>query len=222
MNPILKGILSTVVTIDDNDEKVVQKQQTTNSVTSANPAQTDFSQNVQTDFHPMQTVAVGDTQKYKNHFQQLLKDSNLPGNDYYELNLSLDALSVAIPDERTRFIAAYTPLSLNGLTKEKVNSSAKSYLSALDQDAANFNQSLEQKKSQDVDGQKQQIDANNKKIQDLTAQIQQLNNDNLAIQQKVFESEQKINSSKSGYELELNNVKNKINNDLIKFNQFIQ
>jgi len=221
MNSILKGILSTVVTIED-DDKVVQKQQTSNPATNTNLTQKDLSQSVQTDFHPMQTVAVGDTQKYKTHFQELLKEANLPGNDYYELSLSLDALTTAIPDERTRFIAAYTPLSLNGLTKDKVNSSAKSYLAALDQDAANFSQSLEQKRVQDVDSQKQQIDANNKKIQDLTAQIQQLNNDNLTIQQKVFESEQKINSSKSGYEFELNNVKDKINNDLIKFNQIIQ
>ena len=216
MNKILKSVLGTVLTIDEDDNT-----KTPTVTTSKNVEQSNFVASSNVEYHPLNNVYTGDTQKYKEHFLQLLKDTNLPGNDYYELNMSLDALVAAIPDERTRFIAAYTPLAIQGLTKDKVNSTAKAYLSALDQDAANFNNSLEQKRNQDVDGQKQQVNTNNQKIQDLTSQIQKLNSDNNSITQKISESEGKISASKTGYDVELNNIKNKINNDLMKINTYI-
>ena len=231
MNKIFKTLLSPVFTIEDvpdTEKKTSDEDATVNKYvgkpqTNVNTnSQSDFQNTASTEYHPMQTVSSGDTEKYRKHFQEVMKNSNLPGPDYYELSTSLDSLSSVIADIRTRFISAYTVLAASGLTKEKVLSSGQSYLTDLDNDAQKFNGSLQQVREQEVDGQKAQIEANNKKIQELSLQIQQLNTDNMTINQKVLESEQKINSSKAGYELELNNMKKTISDNLAYINQFIQ
>lgn len=211
-------LMSSIFTVTEDDNVAVKENVTMPVTTNNFGTQNTFSTPTVNEF---QTQFVGDTQKYRDHFIKLMKEANLPGNDYYELNMTLEALFAAIPDERTRFIAAYTPLSLNGLTKEKVNATAKTYLGKLDEDASNFLTSLEQVRGKEVNGQKQQVENNNKKIQQLTNEIQSLNSENLNINQKIVESEQKISASKAGYEVEFNNWKNAILNNLNKINQYI-
>ena len=223
MNSIFKKVAGTIFTLEEVTETT---KPTASTKTVVNDSQNDFKQvnnyQPQTDFHPMQSVAVGDTQKYKDHFNQLMKDSNLPGPDYYELSNTVDTLIGTIADSATRFKAAFKMLTANGLTKEKALSSGQSYLTVLDNDASNFNASLQKVRSNEIDAPKTQIEQNTKRMSDLQAQIQQLNTDNMNINQKIIESEQRIATSKAGYEMELSNMKNAINENLNFISQFIQ
>ena len=113
-------------------------------------------------------------------------------------------------------------LTQNGLTKEKALSSGQAYLSVLDNDAANFNAALQKTRENEIEAPKAQIDANTKKISDLQAQIQQLNQDNMNINQDILKSDQRISSSKAGYEFELSNMKQTIQTNLNYIQQLIQ
>ena len=175
MNKFGKAILGTVFTFEETADKPATPATNNNSSANTNKqndSQNDFSQTATPEYHPMQTAQVGDTQKYKEHFLKVMKDNNLPGPDYYELSSSIDSLIPVISDVKTRFMSAFTMLSATGLTKDKALSSAQTYLTALDNDAANFATSLQQVKAQEVDGQRAQMDANTKQIQDLNLKIQ--------------------------------------------------
>ena len=232
MNDFLKkglGLVFTLKEVPDEDTTPTNK---TTSIrpTSSNDSQKDFTQSASVtplssefNYHPMQSsVVVGDTQKYKDHFNQLMDKSNLPGPDYYELSKTVDSLIDTIADSATRFKAAFKMLTQNGLTKDKALSSGQSYITVLDNDAVEFNAALEKTRTNEIDAPKAQIETNTKKIADLQAQIQQLNTDNMNINQEIIKSEQRISSSKAGYEMELNNMKQAIQTNLNYIQQFIQ
>lgn len=226
MNKFGKAILGTVFTLKEVPDGQ-QQEIATKTKPVVNDSQSDFSQTntyqPEVNYHPMQaTSVIGDTQKYKDHFNDLMDKSNMPAPDYYELSKTVDTLVDTIADYPTRFKAAFKMLTANGLTKEKALSSGQSYLTVLDNDAANFSAALQKTRANEIDAPKSQIDANTKRISDLQAQIQQLNTDNMNINQEIIKSDQRIASSKAGYELELSNIKQAIQTNLNYIQQFIQ
>ena len=107
------------------------------------------------------------TGKYKDHFIEVMKEKNIAGPDYFELNELMDKMVNQLPDEKTRMIAAYASLTAQGLTKEKVKDSLQVYNKALEEDAYNFNKNAETLLKNEVDSRKQKIESNSKTIQDL-------------------------------------------------------
>ena len=222
MNKLFKNIVGTVFTTEETPDKPVTNETPVLKKSPTNNSQSDFNQTPQTDYHPMQTVSIGDTQKYKDHFSQVMKDSNLPDPDYYEFNDSLESLAPVIPDIRTRIVSAFTVLAKNGLTKDKLLSSAENYITALDNDAQSFAGKLQQVRTNEIDAKKSKMEENLQKIQDLNAQIQQLQTENMSINQSVFESEQKLSSSQAGYNAELNNAKKVISDNINSIKTYLQ
>ncbi len=158
--------------------------------------------------------------KFKQYFDNLFKDSNMPGPDYFEFTKMVEAMS-AIPDERARFVASFAGLSVQGLSKSKLIQTANQYLEILEKDSTNFNASINAAIDEKVESKRNEIVGKTKRIQDLSQEISDLNNRIAILKNEIQENEEKIKNSTGGYNNESAIMKNKIKQDIEKMNQYL-
>src|SRR5690349_21836851 len=118
MAGIGKKILGAFVELKDEDEEKTEPQ-----AEYVQPAQS-----------TVNVPEISASEKFKNYFDKLFKDSNTPGPDYFEFSKMVEAMS-AIPDEKTKYLTAFAGLSIQGLDKKKLLDTADHYLQVLDSDA---------------------------------------------------------------------------------------
>ncbi|MFL9482334.1 hypothetical protein ACI6Q2_06105 [Chitinophagaceae bacterium LWZ2-11] len=159
--------------------------------------------------------------KFKEYFDHLMSEANIPGPDYYEFNKMTEAMS-AIADERTRYNSAFAGLSVQGLDKKKLIDTAQQYLQILDNDAKNFNSTIDTALNEKVEQKKAEIVEKTKRIQELTQEITDCNNRILLLGNEIKENEEKLSNNSTGYASELENKKSVIEKDIERIKQYIQ
>lgn len=154
------------------------------------------------------------------YFDKLFSEANIPGPDYFEFSKMVAALK-AVPDEFSRFCAAYAGLQVQGLTKEKLLSTAEEYLRVLDTDAQKFQSTVDAALQEKVHGKKAEAEEKSERIRNLSKEISELQNQIVSLQSEIRESEQKINGRSVEYSTECNARKQQIAADIEKIKQYI-
>jgi predicted nucleic acid-binding Zn-ribbon protein len=128
----------------------------------------------------------------------------------------------AVPDEFSRYCAAFAGLQVQGLTRDRLLSTADEYLKVLETDAAHFHSTVEaalQEKVQDKKAQAEEmfarIGALSKEIDDLQSQI-------TTLQAGIRDSEQKITARSGDYSAESTSRQQEIAGDIEKIKQYIR
>lgn len=206
MSNLAKRILSTFVELDEDAEKKPEK--TTAPVAKNTDAVTSTS------------TVVFASDKFKVYFDNLFKESNFPGPDYFEFSRMIEAMS-AISDEKTRFVSAFAGLSLQGLDKDKLVKTANQYMQMVDNDAKNFQTTVDKALQEKVIGKKKEMESTAKRVQELAREINDLNAKMEALTNDIRENEEKIHSNANTYKQESDNMKNRIAQDIQKINQYI-
>jgi len=133
----------------------------------------------------------------------------------------METLEAHVPDEKARIGAVFATLSIQGLTKEKLLETAAQYKGMVEKDRDEFDKAADDKAKQEIQGRVQQIADLEKKIAEHSQKIQQLTQEITAAQAsmkelkgQVSEQEQKIASSRQGYDVACQAMITKIQSDI--------
>jgi hypothetical protein len=159
--------------------------------------------------------------KFRDYFEKLFREANIPGPDYFEFSKMIEAMQ-ALPDEQVRYTTAFAGLSVQGLDKQKLLSTAAQYLHMLETDATNFHNTVDAALQEKVHEKKRQMEEKEKRIQQLAQEISTLQNELLNLQGEIKENEAKIEANTGGYKYESEAMKNRINTDMEKIKRYIQ
>lgn len=202
MSSIGKKILSAFVEVKEDKQPPVTPSQVTRAVV------------------PESSYALPVPEKFKQYFDKLFMEANIPGPDYYEFAKMTEAMQ-AIPDERARYLAAYAGLSVQGLDKEKLLQTAQEYIKVLEADAGNFHQSVDRTLEEKVHLRKKEAEENVKRIELLTREIAALQEAVTQLHEEIRESEARIEENTGGYMNACNNMRQTIEQDIEKIRRLI-
>jgi hypothetical protein len=167
------------------------------------------------------SYAPSGSSKFKDYFDKLFKEANIPGPDYFEFSKMIEVMQ-AVPDEQVRYITAFAGLSVQGLDKQKLLTTASQYLQLLETDATNFHSTVDAALQEKVHEKNRQLEEKEKRIQQLTQEISALQNEMLSMQREIKENETKIEANTGGYKYESEAMKDRISHDMEKIKRYIQ
>jgi len=212
-----KKILSAFVEVNDDKKEAEKPVATKQAHTPAIPQPTATS----TSTTAGNSSASKGNSKFAAYFEKLFEEANIPGPDYFEFSKMTEAMQ-AVPDEQIRYITAFAGLSVQGLDKQKLLSTAAEYLQMLETDATNFQNTVGTALQEKVHEKKRQMEEKVQRIQQLTQEIGALQNELLNLQSEIKENEAKIEANTGGYKYESEAMKNRINRDIEKIKRYIQ
>jgi hypothetical protein len=158
--------------------------------------------------------------RFSDYFDKLFSEANIPGPDYYEFSRMIAAMQL-IPDEPSRYHAAYAGLQVQGLNKDKLLATAAEYLRVLTTDADHFQKTLEAALQEKVRSKAAEAEEKARRIQALSQEIGQLQGQIGALQEEVRGNEEKLTGNGSAYTAESRRRQQQIEHDMEKINQYI-
>lgn len=132
-------------------------------------------------------------------FRQIIKDHNLPGPDYYEFFITKEAMA-AIPVPQTKYQVAFAGLSVQGLTKEILLSSAEKYKGFIADELQQFDQAFQSMYKQQVEDKKILISTKTEQMQQLSQQISKLNDEIIALSTDVTSADRELAAKKQDFD----------------------
>ena len=158
--------------------------------------------------------------RFAEYFDKLFSETNIPGPDYYEFSKMIEAMQ-AIPDEQSRFYAAYAGLCAQGVDKAKLLSTAEEYLRILETDSRQFHTTVDTATQEKVQSKKAEEKEKSERIQTLSREITDLQNQITALQSEIKENEEKIEASTGGYTAESTRRVARIQADMEKIKNYL-
>lgn len=153
--------------------------------------------------------------KFKQYFEKLFRDANIPGPDYFEFSKMIEAMN-SIADEKSRYSAAYAGLNVQGLDKTKLLSTAADYLQVLKTDAANFDSTVDAALREKVHDKQEEIKEKSKRIALLSQEIEDLHAQVKLLNAEIKDNEEKIESNSGAYKSEMEIMTGRILQDIEK------
>ncbi|MGC3947014.1 MAG: hypothetical protein QM762_21270 [Chryseolinea sp.] len=164
-----------------------------------------------------------DFDKFENHFEKLFDQANLPGPDYYEFMRMNETLESHIKDDKARLAATFASLSIQGLTKETLITTADRYKEIIAEDRSKFERTAGDKNDNEIGGRRQElmqleesVRKNAEVIQRLTQEINDAQNGINGLKSSIQEEEQKLEKNRQGYLLASDAMMMKIETDIQK------
>ena len=180
----------------------------------------ELSQQQSTRAAQVQAVPANNSEKFKQYFDKLFNDANLPGPDYFEFAKMTQAMA-GIADEKLRYSSAFAGLNVQGLDKNKLLETAAAYLKILETDASNFSSTVDAALAEKVQAKQQAIVNKQQRMEQLQREISDLQNQSQLLHAEVKENEEKIESNTGGYKMASENMKQQILLDMEKIKQHI-
>lgn len=135
-----------------------------------------------------------DTAIYSKIIDDALNKRDQPGPDFLEFYKTLKAIEGQPLPEQQKYIMAFSGLQVMGLTKDKIVSTSKVYLDEIDAQKTEFQKSMEQFKSEEIEKKTAKVEA----LSQENIQLQQKIQDNMGViattNTEIFQNTQKLNT----------------------------
>lgn len=161
-------------------------------------------------------------EKILSGLKEVIKKNNIPGIDYYEFSQNVEQLNNIIPDDKTKFAAAYASLiTSGGVTKAVLLSSIDTYLALLGKEKENFSIDLKKRYDEIVGKRTKGIADTQKRIEELKAELTKLSQFIIEETQNVQQEELKLKQVESNFEASIAHLVTCLNSDKEKINLYI-
>ena len=166
--------------------------------------------------------------KFVDLLLKAIEANNIEGFDYLEFKQSVQSLSKVESDEAKRFKNAFVMANTMGLTKNKLFSSAKHYVSVLDKEEKKFSEAFNNQKSKQVSSREEKgkllqesIEQKEAQIKKLQAQIEKERKQLGSIEADIAEALAKVEATKDGFYSAYEMVLKQIKDDLDKITKYV-
>lgn len=170
--------------------------------------------------HESYTPPADNTGKFRQYFDKLFVDANIPGPDYFEFSKMIEAMKT-VPDEKARYNAVFAGLSVQGLDKQKLLGTAGEYLRILNSDAAQFNSTVDAALQEKVHARQTEIADKTERIEQLSKEIAELHQQISTMNEEIKQNKEKIENNSGSYKTELEAMRSRILSDMEKIKQHI-
>jgi len=215
-NNLFKTIASAFVEIQDENGSAQNKPQT---------EQFRVSEPVQTEVKPSENVTARLDNALFEKLCTVVEESNIPGPDYVELMKAAqnDTMKKAIPDEKSRFTAAYISIKATNpeLTKERVLGSIDEYVRMLEEERNNGLSELHEKWVNEVDEPEKRIASAQEEITKLQQQLQDKIRYVSEERTRIDAAKNENTSKKMNFNYTFDVFINKLKEDKVKLNEVI-
>lgn len=167
--------------------------------------------------------------KFVNLLFKAIEENNVEGFDYIEFKNSVRSLTKVEPDEGKRYKSAFAMAGAMGLTKSKLFSSAKHYVSVLDAEEKKFAQAFNGQREKQIvarESKSKQLATSIKEkeaqIKKLQAAIEKDKKSLGTIESDISKAMAKVEATKDGFYGAYHMVLQQIKDDLDKISNYIQ
>lgn len=166
--------------------------------------------------------------KFSEFFQNVIKENNTKGPDFYEFSEALKATDGQPLPENVKYTVVFAGFAAQGVTKQSLIDSAKFYMGKLDEHSKGFEQSLLGLTSTEVDARQHKIDAIQKRKEEISQIMTKLNeelikisSDEIAISTEKTTKMHEITAKRNSFNMSVENFKQSIQDKINKITQYV-
>jgi len=160
---------------------------------------------------------------------EALEENNQPGFDYLEFRKAIQTLNALPMDEATKYQSTYATASTMGVTLNKLLDSIEFYKKVLASQEEIFTKAIKEQTAVNINNkvvEKDKLNAaiaeKNEQIKKLVEDIQTHQSEILQITSSIDAAEMKIKETSMNFETSLNIIKDQLDQDYSKLNQYIK
>lgn len=217
--PILDKIKSIFIVPDENASATQPENsnpETTATQTKDNPSTSE--------------VSGQPNEKFLEILAGVLEKNNLPGFDYFEYRKAVQSIAkLHTMDEATQYKTAYAAAQSMNVSHESLISSANKYLSLLEVEETNFNQSANNYLNQQLASKKSEETQLKDQVQKITQQIEELKAKLEAdktrltnLQDELSSVSRKVEANKANFKASYQNIVEEIRTDIQKMEKYLK
>jgi len=157
-----------------------------------------------------------------------LEEANMEGYDYFEFAKALEAVTTIIPSEALRFQSTFASAAVQGVTVDKLISSAQHYLQVLDKANDDFAKTVQNRTNETVTSKEtaiQKIDADMQtkaeQIKKLTEEINVMQQQKTSVTNEIAQSQAEIVQAQNKFAATLKVFVDRISGDITKIKTYL-
>jgi hypothetical protein len=159
--------------------------------------------------------------KFVDMLEGVIKQNNIPGQDYFEFKEAVENMKSLPMDEKTKFQTVHSVLSLQGCKKEILLSSIDNYIGVINKEKASFDAEMKAAYAQKVQSKLNEVDKAKKELESFSKKLAELNSTIQTLSQEAQQEEMQIRATESNFKASADVIISEMVSDKDKINNYI-